>query len=79
MKTFRDIENKNQEHDLCKREKAPRFLFCFPFFVIYSFKQNLQELIFNFKTFASTPRVNIIRLNYHLYISLKTCMRKATT
>ena len=33
----RDIENKNEENDLWKREKAPWFLFCFPFFVIYSF------------------------------------------
>ena len=28
-KLFEILKKKNQEHDLCKREKASRFLFCF--------------------------------------------------
>ena len=36
--TFWDIENKNEENDLCKREKTPWLLFCFPLFAIYSFQ-----------------------------------------
>ena len=39
MTFFRDIENKSEENDLCKQGKAPWFLFCFTFIVIYSFIQ----------------------------------------
>ena len=42
-----NILKKNEENNLCGRGKGHWFLFCFPFFVIDSFQQNLKELILN--------------------------------